>query len=57
MAHIGGFIAGAVLVMFFRQRHTTMFAPASSRPFAVQRVRRRGSVPEYNPRGKHGPWD
>jgi membrane associated rhomboid family serine protease len=57
MAHIGGFIAGAMLVAFFKRRNVHVFQPSHSRPFAVARVRRgRGSVPEFNPRGR-GPWD
>jgi len=57
MAHIGGFIAGAVLVFFFRQRGVPVFQPSHSRPFAVQRVRRGGSVPQHDSRKSRGPWD
>lgn len=55
MAHIGGFIAGAVLVFFFKKRGVRAFAPAYSRSFAVERrpLRRRGSVPNA---GRRGPW-
>ena len=57
MAHIGGFVAGALLVMLFRKRGVPVFQPAHTRPFAVERMRRgRGSVPEFNPRGRRGPW-
>lgn len=55
MAHIGGFIAGAILVWFFRQRNVRVWAPAVSCAFATQRVRR-GSVPDFNPRSRKGPW-
>jgi len=56
LAHIGGFIAGAILVFFMRQRGVQVFEPAHSRAFAVEkrplRMRRGGSVP---PTGR-GPW-
>jgi len=55
LAHIGGFVAGAILVFFFKKRHVPVFEPAHSKAFAVERrpVRRRGSVPDSRPRG---PW-
>jgi membrane associated rhomboid family serine protease len=57
LAHIGGFIAGAVMVFFFRRREVPVFQPAHSRAFAVQRrPYRRGSVPETG-RTRRGPWD
>ena len=60
MAHIGGFIAGAVLVIFFRKRDVQMFAPPASQPFAHERrpitLRRRGSVPDWDPNRRSGPW-
>jgi len=36
MAHIAGFIAGAVMVFFFRQRQVEVFQPSHSRPFAME---------------------
>jgi len=49
MAHIGGFIAGAVLVFFFKKREVRVFEPAHSKAFAHERrpirLRRGGSVP------------
>jgi membrane associated rhomboid family serine protease len=49
MAHIGGFVAGAVLVFFFRKRGVAVFEPAHTRAFSYEkrpmRIRRGGSVP------------
>ena len=57
LAHIGGFIAGAVMVFFFRRREVAVFQPAHSRPFAVQRrPYRRGSVPDAGGNIRRGPW-
>ena len=57
MAHIGGFVFGAVMVFFFRQRSVQIFAPAQSRAFAVERrPYRRGSVPDAGRRDPPGPW-
>ncbi len=55
LAHIGGFVAGAALVFFFKKRSVHAFEPAQSRAFAVERrpLRRGGSVPNS---GKRGPW-
>lgn len=57
-AHIGGFIAGMVLVFPFRRPGVGLFQPARSRAFAVSRPRQgfgRGSVP---PAGRRrSPWD
>ncbi len=59
IAHIGGFVAGAVLVFFFKKRGVPVFDAAHSRPFAVEkrplRMRRGGSVPRAG--GRRGPWD
>lgn len=56
LAHVGGFIAGAVLVFFFRRRDVRLFQPAQSRAFAVQRKGyRRGSVPDAGG-FRRGPW-
>lgn len=48
-AHIGGFVAGMVLIPFFRERGVPLFQSAHSQAFTVQTpqvVKRRGSVPE-----------
>ena len=59
IAHIGGFIAGAVLVLFMKKKSVPVFDTAHSRPFAVERrpirIRRGGSVPPSG--GPRGPWD
>lgn len=59
IAHIGGFVAGAVMVFFFKKKSVPVFDVAHSRPFAVEqrplRVRRGGSVPPTS--GRRGPWD
>ena len=39
MAHIGGFVAGAVLVWFFKKKTVHAFAPAESRAFSVEKRR------------------
>lgn len=48
-AHVGGFVAGAVLVPFFRRRGVALWEPAQSRAFTLAppppMYRRRGSVP------------
>ncbi len=53
-AHVGGFVAGAVLIPFFKRREVPLFEPAHTRPFTVapppQRVRRGGSVPQAGDR-------
>lgn len=57
LAHIGGFIAGAVLVFFFRRREVPVFQPAHSKAFAVERrPYRRGSVPDAGGDIRRGPW-
>jgi membrane associated rhomboid family serine protease len=57
LAHIGGFVAGALLVFFFKKRGVSAFDKPRSRAFAAEhrpiRVRRGGSVPRT---GKKGPW-
>lgn len=59
IAHIGGFVAGAVLVFFFKKKNVAAFDVAHSRPFAIEnrpvRLRRGGSVPRSG--GPRGPWD
>jgi membrane associated rhomboid family serine protease len=57
LAHIGGFIAGAVLVFFFKKRGVEVFARPQSRAFAVERrpLRRgRSALPDAG--GRRGPW-
>ncbi|MCB2106559.1 MAG: rhomboid family intramembrane serine protease [Rhodobacteraceae bacterium] len=62
MAHIGGFVAGAVLVFFFKKRDVRAFEPAQSRAFQMERrpirYRRGGSVPRagWGDGDRHGPW-
>ena len=60
VAHIGGFVAGAVLVFFLRQRGIRVFEPAHSKAFAIERrplrTNRRGSVPDSGERTPRGPW-
>ena len=54
-AHVGGFVAGVVLVPFFKRRGVPFFGGARTRPFEVAPAtpfRRRGSVPESRP----GSW-
>ena len=56
LAHVGGFVAGAILVFFLRRRSVAVFQPAQSRAFAVERrPYRRGSVPDTGPH-RRGPW-
>jgi len=49
-AHVGGFVAGAVLIFPFKRREVAVLEPPHSQPFEVTSastaVRRRGSVPE-----------
>ena len=58
IAHIGGFVAGAILVFFFKKKSVPVFDVAHSRPFAVERrpirIPRGGSVPRSG--GREGPW-
>jgi membrane associated rhomboid family serine protease len=59
IAHIGGFVAGAILVFFFKKKSVPVFDTAHSQPFAVERrpirIRQGGSVPPSS--GRRGPWD
>ncbi len=59
IAHIGGFVAGAVLVTFMKKKSVPIFDTAHSRPFAIERrpirMRSGGSVPRAG--GPRGPWD
>ncbi len=60
LAHIGGFVAGVVLVFFFKKKHVHAFEKAHSTAFAVDkrplRVVARGSVPQAGHRNDRGPW-
>lgn len=58
-AHIGGFIAGAATVFFFKKRSVPVFDAPHSRPFALETrpIRRRGSVPDSGAPRRRGPWD
>ncbi len=60
LAHIGGFIAGAALVFFFKKRDVHAFEQPHSRPFAIDKrpikVVARGSVPDSGPH-RRGPWN
>jgi membrane associated rhomboid family serine protease len=60
LAHIGGFVAGAVMVFFFRRSSVPVFQPAHSKAFAVERrPYRRGSVPDtgdHRRDHRRGPW-
>ena len=53
-AHVGGFVAGAVLIIAFKRNDVPVMQPAHTTPFAVMSAssaaRRRGSVPEAGDR-------
>ncbi|MBP2291146.1 rhomboid family intramembrane serine protease [Azospirillum rugosum] len=52
-AHVGGFVAGVVLIPFFKRPNVPLLEPAHSRAFAVLppgAAMRRGSVPEAGDR-------
>ncbi|HYG85850.1 MAG TPA: rhomboid family intramembrane serine protease [Azospirillum sp.] len=53
-AHVGGFVAGAVLIFVFKRKEVPVLEPAHTRPFAVMpastAMRRRGSVPDAGDR-------
>jgi membrane associated rhomboid family serine protease len=57
-AHIGGFLAGVVLVGLFRKRQRTLWHEPRSQAFLVMPAQavRRGSVPESPYRPVRGPW-
>jgi len=68
LAHIGGFVAGVILVFKMRRPTVPVFDQAHSRPFEVRKVpvrrRPRGSVPSTSSRrfrgsesGQNRPWD
>ncbi len=46
VAHIGGFIAGAVLIPFFKKPHVKLFAKPHSRAFQMQPVTSGGHIPQ-----------
>ena len=39
VAHIGGFIAGMLLIPFFKKSHVRLFEPSHSKAFSVSRVK------------------
>ena len=63
-AHVGGFVAGVILVLILRGRDAALLRPARSSPFGVTRPRATkwrtwsGSVPPAGDRAKkrRGPW-
>ena len=60
LAHIGGFVAGMILVFKMRKTGVPVFGRSASRAFAMNRTRpltrrRGGSVPPSGP-GSKGPW-
>jgi len=56
-AHVGGFVMGAVLVVFFRRPGTGMFGPARTNPFAMDRAAGRFGARLPPPRDQRGPWE
>ena len=61
-AHVGGFIAGMILVLFMRRRGVAMLQAARTRSFAISspreaRWRGSGSVPPASRPWPRGPWD
>jgi len=60
-AHVGGFIAGMILVLFMRRRDVAMLQAARTPSFAVSRPRDArwrgsGSVPPAGRPGRRDPW-
>jgi membrane associated rhomboid family serine protease len=60
-AHIGGFIAGMILVLFMRRRGVAMLQASRTRSFAISnprdaRWRGAGSVPSAGRRWPRDPW-
>ena len=58
-AHVGGFIAGMVLVLFMRRSGVAMLQGPRTRSFTVSRprdARWRGSVPSAGRSAQRGPW-
>jgi membrane associated rhomboid family serine protease len=62
-AHIGGFVAGALLILFLRRRGVTLFHQAQPHVHGGRaarmpsRPRRRGSrIPDSGSGGRGGPW-
>jgi membrane associated rhomboid family serine protease len=49
-AHAGGFVAGAALIPFFKDRDVPLWAPPHSRPFAVEKPRSIDQVTSPPPR-------
>jgi rhomboid family protein len=58
-AHVGGFIAGAILVLFMRRRSVAMLQAPRTRSFTISNprdARWRGSVPPAGRPWQRGPW-
>jgi membrane associated rhomboid family serine protease len=58
-AHVGGFIAGAILGLFMRRRSVAMLQAPRTRSFAISNprdARWRGSVPPAGRPWQRGPW-
>ena len=58
-AHVGGFIAGMILLPFMRQRSVAMLQAPRTRSFAISNprdARWRGSVPPAGRPWQRGPW-
>ncbi len=59
-AHVGGFVAGVVLIPFFKRSNVRLMEPAHSRAFAVMRPGapiRRGRIPDAGDRRRpFGGW-
>jgi membrane associated rhomboid family serine protease len=55
VAHIGGFLAGMILVVVFKRREVALFDRPHSRAFEVTRVAGPWDRPQ-NGRRKRGPW-
>jgi membrane associated rhomboid family serine protease len=59
-AHVGGFIAGMILVLVMHRRDVAMLQAPRTRSFAVSRprdTRWRGSVPPAGRSRQRGPWN
>ena len=57
-AHIGGFVAGVILIVVFKHRHVPLFGGPRARPKAQPgpRPRGRGSSLRIPRSGRRGPW-
>ncbi|MGC6535544.1 MAG: rhomboid family intramembrane serine protease [Parvibaculales bacterium] len=57
VAHIGGFIAGMLLIPFFKKKHVKLFDKPHSRAFAVSPVSTGGHIPQIGKKRRKTPWD